>query len=96
MGGGIGAGVGCYGGGGAVGNELRVGGDVGYYVEDVFGWVGEDACGREGLEGGEGVGEATSLGEGGEVLWFGMERARGAEEEYGQLGPHAGYDGCGL
>ena len=59
----------CDGGGGAVGDELRVGADVGDYVVDVFGWVGEDACGCEGLEGGEGVGEAAPpLGEGGEVL----------------------------
>lgn len=72
VGAGVGGGVGCDGGGGAVGDELRVGGDVGYYVVDVFGGVGENAGGCEGLEGGEGVGEAAPLGEGegGEVLWW--------------------------
>ena len=95
--GGVRGGVRCDGGGGAVGDELRVGGYVGCYVEDVFGGIGQDARCCEGLERGKGVGEAASLGEGGEVLWlFGMEGAGGAEEEDGELGLHAGGGRCGL
>ena len=47
--------MGCYAAGLEVGDELGVGGDVGYEVVEGGGAVGEDAGGGEGLEGFEGV-----------------------------------------
>lgn len=54
--------MGGYGAGGAIGDELGVGLDVGDEVVEGCRVVREDAGGGEGLEGGQGVGEVAGLG----------------------------------
>ena len=95
--------MGCYAAGLQVGDELGVGGDVGYEVIEGGGAVGEGAAGGEGLEGFEGVGDEGAVGEGFREgsrwvgCWFGGEGGGWAEEAERGGGFHDGGAGdrCG-